>query len=120
MSIIKYIRPLVLLKCKRNLFRIIVKYGSVVWDTFTTGISNELELRFLRIIKYTFNIYGPWYYYTPVLRFINFSLLVDRGKLHNISFLQKLQVLLTPFCLVSNIPIRNIRNNPSFVLVEIF
>lgn len=100
MSIIKYIRPLVLLKCKRNLFRIIVIYGSVVWDTLTTCTYNELEFRFLRIIKYTFYIYGPLYHYTPVLRFINFSSLADRGKFHNISFLQKLQILLTPVCLI--------------------
>ncbi|KAF0702936.1 putative RNA-directed DNA polymerase, partial [Aphis craccivora] len=75
------------------LVRLLLEYGSVLWDPSTACASASIERvrrKFLRIAAYRLNIPHPPCDYSPFLRVLNLSSLADRRHVSNLSFLSNL------------------------------
>jgi len=75
------------------LVRLILEYGSVVWDPHCADLCRQLEgvqRKFFSYASYTLKIPCPPHDYSPILSKLDLSKLADRRYSHNISFLSKL------------------------------
>jgi len=75
------------------LVRLILEYGSVVWDPQTANGCAQLERvqrKFLCFMKHALNVKCAPLDYSPLFHLLNLSSLADRRRLHNLAFLNKL------------------------------
>ncbi|XP_050548415.1 uncharacterized protein LOC126910061 [Daktulosphaira vitifoliae] len=106
-----------------SIVRLILEYGSVVWDPYTALGSLQLERvqrKFLRFVNYSLNILCPNHDYAPVSYLLGLSSLAERRRNAGINFLTGLldgnidsQSLLSLICF--RVPQRATRNNAPFV-----